>query len=390
MKKKKFILVALCCCFLFLLSCQDEPGARPSEKIDPNLEIAQKNLDDFIKFNKAQNTKSFGSELTITGVTKKSLPLKVKDSLLMIPQTRSAIVEMKDSADLYTFTFMKDGHKGYAIVSGNERVSKLYAYVEKGDPSDAEINYGLKQTLEMVDNTYQDDVVGAYITGNNETKSPTSTYAGARNSGPFTNLDWGQGKPYNKLSPLECSSGSGGKAPAGCVPVALAMAIAYMEPMIGEHASVLPRLNKQARIYEDDPDADVVANYIGDIGIISNTKYTCAAGSTTAEDASKPLSHYFVIHQLEHSMNDNWTKNTLNDGFPIIVFGGRHCWLFEGGKTNSSGTYTHFYINWGYDGYNNGLFIKSSNYTYTNPHGASTTFNTEKFIYIFDVAKLPK
>lgn len=187
----------MCCVLGFLLSCQDDHEKsvfKTSSNVDPDLVIAQKNLDDFVKFIGPQ-TRNFGSELTILSVDKKGLPLKLKDSLMTL-QTRSARVELKDSAYLYTFTFTKGEHKGYAIVSGEEKVPKLYAYVEKGNLADTVINGGLRQALGMIDEIYQDDVLGAYLTGASEENSSISTYGNPTLS--LTKLEWNQCLPYNQ------------------------------------------------------------------------------------------------------------------------------------------------------------------------------------------------
>lgn len=393
MKRKCLILATICCLFGSLFSCQDDydkSEVKTSDYVDPNLKIAEKNLNNFIKFIEP-NTKSSGNELSVISVAKKSLPLKLKDSLATL-QTRSSLSEMKDSADLYIFTFTKGENKGYAIVSGEERVPKLYAYVEKGNIADTTINGGLNQALGMIDEIYQDDVLGAYVMGTRS--SDISTYANYTQS--LTRLEWGQGAPYNRNVPVNCSNVTG-KAPAGCVQVAVGMAVAAGESIFAVQEDQVNLHNKVPRIYNvsTDPHADWVANFLIKIGSFCKIQYSCGGSSGTAGNVSMALSHYWMSHQLEQGLNANWTKNSLNAGRPIIAFGSPvsgsgagHCWLLDGGVKDASGNYTHFYCNWGYDGWDNGYFATNDFCKYTDEFGNVTDFNrSNQYIYIFDFPK---
>lgn len=384
----KKCIIFLACCFLF--SCQKETtDITVEEVIDPGVERVQNTLDQFIRATSSAETKSSEAEMKILSVTKEMHPITLSDSLLQICRTRSATMEVKDSAALYTLVFEKNNEKGFAIVSGDERVPEVYAYVEKGSLSDTLEIVGLSHCVRYIAETFQDDIINAY------TASPINTRSYVDNtiSGTWlTGLKWGQGRPYNNGVDFSCPDLIGKKAPAGCVPIALAMAITYLEPMIGTYADLLPELSRQEHIIHTiQPYADQVGNLVTHISKLCPVEYTCDGSRVYLSEignVSKVLSHYFIIHQLETSINENWVKNTLNDGHPIIVFGSKHAWLIDGGAKDSSGKYTHFYMNWGYSYNGNGFFKRDSRYTAELLEG-DVPFGISHYMYIFDVAKLP-
>lgn len=395
MKNRKFYLGVFLCLCGFMWSCQsdyDHSLPKNNGDVDPNLVIAQQNLNSFISFIEPQ-TKGNGNELTILEVDKKGLPLKLKDSLIT-PQTRAVSAGIKDSAYLYTFTFMKGENKGYAIVSGEERVPKLYAYVEKGNIGDTTFIEGLRQSLHMIDEIYQDDVLGAYYGDALGVKSSISTFGYGDYTKSITKLEWGQWSPYNLSVPYNCSSNDGGKAPVGCVPVALGMAIAHLEPTIAVKEDQVDKFNKSPRVWNGTPEATLVADFLAKIGSYCQIEYGCDGSGVDRNNAVKPFLHYWVIHQMESKFNDNWTLHCLDDGFPIVAFGqtssAGHAWLLDGGIKDSSGTkYTHFYNNWGQHGWDNGFFAVTDFCRFTGGSGEVHNYNrNNNFLYIFDVVKL--
>lgn len=376
------IVLFLVACVLF--SCQKENvDIKVENVIDPGVEKAQNTLYRFIRSTSSVKTKSSESEMKILSVTKEMHPITLSDSLQQICRTRSATMEVKDSAALYTFTFEKNNEKGFAIVSGDEKVPEVYAYVEQGSLSDTLEIVGFRHCVRYVAETFHNDIVNAYTAVPVNTRSYVdNTVSGVK----LTGLSWGQLFPYNRNVPLACSSVHGGKAWAGCVPTALAMAVAYSEPMLGSYTDLLPTLNKMSRIFDtQEPYAQQIADIYSHIGMLCKVQYGCGGSSATAENASIVLSHYWMIHQLENGIVENWVKNCLNDGHPIIVFGSGHAWLIDGGTKDGSGNYTHFYMNWGYEGTGNGFFRRDSRYTVQLKE--FETFGIEKYIYIFDVAK---
>lgn len=397
MKRKCFYLSTLCCVLgvLGFLACQDVVSEKSTpeaiEQKDPNLKIARKNLDDFMKFIKP-NTKGAANEITITDVVKRRLPLTLKDSLIT-PLTKSALAEMKDSADLYTFIFTQEENKGYAIVSGEEKVAKTYAYVEKGNLADTIKNYGLCQALRMVDEIFQDDVLGTYVAETKGQDAGIAPYAEYQKS--LTRLEWGQGRPYNNNAPVTCpitDQNPTGHAPAGCVTIAIGMVVAAGESIFAVREDQVNLYNKVPRILNSTPEAAWAANFVSKIGTLLEVNYGCEGSSATTDGASRALSHYWMIHQVENGFNDNWTKHSLDEGRPIIAFGATkneaHCWLLDGGVKDANGNYTHFYNNWGDDGWDNGIFAIADYTRYTSYTGEVYNYNrNNKFIYIFDYPK---
>ena len=125
---------------------------------------------------------------------------KVETLKCHIPVTKSTIVT--DSVNLYTFTLEKDGRKGFAIASGDERVADVYVYVEEGALSDTAYIPGMAQYIREIPEHCMYDL---QYCGANETLtkcSPPDYYCNdAFNSSPLVQTQWHQGEPYNWGTP---------------------------------------------------------------------------------------------------------------------------------------------------------------------------------------------
>jgi len=75
----------------------------------------------------------------------------------------------KTSVKVYTISFEKGGKRGYAIMSGDERTCKVYAYAPYGELSDTANIVGLKEIIDNIENTCRQDLVN-YL-AREETKS---------------------------------------------------------------------------------------------------------------------------------------------------------------------------------------------------------------------------
>lgn len=135
-------------------------------------------------FDNGAATKS-NSALIIKSSSVQTYSYKLKEST----QTRSVSgTEIPDSAsvNIYTFVFEKDGNQGFAIASGDERISRVYAYTENGQLSDTTYIIGLAYTLSRFPSLYEEELNNYYAGKNKETKAAT-TYI---NIGPTLITQW--------------------------------------------------------------------------------------------------------------------------------------------------------------------------------------------------------
>lgn len=392
--KKPIIFKVIICCFLCLaLSCEDETMLENTSTLndsvsDENLKIATQNFHDFVNFleSTSKETRSWNNDAQIVTVNKKSIKVDITNKAV-----RSNL-EIKDSVSLYYLTFFKNGENGFAIVSGDANVPKLYAYVEKGNIADTASIFGLNRTIKMIDDIYRDDIQNAYNNKGNRSAA-SSIYSGSTEVSPITGLKWHQDSPFNDLAPfLNSTTTLNGKAPAGCVPIALAMVIAHFESNRAIDLNQVDKFSKEVYIPRGSRNAGLVAQFLYDIGVICKINYGVDGSGATKDGALGVLNRYMLLWRESGNIDRQWAKVALDEGHPIFAFGSTgksaHCWFIEGGVKDANGEYTHYYNNWGQGGYDNGLFPVGNSQHFTDSDGVvSDYYKDNHHIYITDVIK---
>lgn len=178
--------------------------------------------------------KSFGSsnnlkmasmdEMKILSVETKNYPIKINE--LSKKQTKSGVSNVDTtSINLFTITFEKKGNKGFAISTGDERLSNVFAYTENGQLSDTIYNIGLAYTLSQIPEICKEYIQTYYNkSGQLSINATTSQYI---NYGPWIATKWDQENPYNN----QCPSGNGcTHSLAGCAAIAISQALIYISP----------------------------------------------------------------------------------------------------------------------------------------------------------------
>lgn len=374
MVKEKKISLLLGYGILLIFSCKNDTNIELEENLDHEAQNAVSVLKEFVQSVHPSSTRA-GLDLKVTDIWSEQILVQRRADG---SQTRTSILEA-DSAQIYTIKFRMNSQDGFALVSGREELPKLYAYVERGNLDDTLCIEGLRETLQAVRNLFAYDVVNIGVEN-----SPIADFAieDLIQVGPLTGLEWDQDAPYNDSIPLNCSNGN---APTGCVTTAIAMAVAYGESNKAMQENHVHQYNKVRHIFSGMSCAPDVAKLMYTIAVINGTKFGCDGSGTSLDNASKSLSHYMLIHQVD-GWKPNWMKGCLDDSLPVITGGSTgkiaHAWLIDGGKKNSSGEYTHYYSNWGYSGYGNGFFATSDYYKFTNPTNGDITNYSKNRKYI--------
>lgn len=167
-----------------------------------------------------------------------------------------SIYEIKDNEDdvfMYFVNFKnkkssQEGKDGFVVVAGDKRFIPILAYSDKGILSVDNLNIGQKIWIDYIKEVYKTIKHSKeYYSINEELWSRKSSFRIIscpedpwgnpncdncppeynRSYGPYITTNWSQSQPYNAIVDNEpifgCDSYYGGKSPAGCGPVAIAL-----------------------------------------------------------------------------------------------------------------------------------------------------------------------
>lgn len=205
---------------------------------------------------------------------------------------------------------------------------------------------------------------------------------------------WDQWAPYNRYCP-EKTSGSG-RMPAGCVAVAGAGVLYYLNSVFGVplamYASCSEPVGNSYPIFSDlstDVWSSMISNYdptsnrpcyesvmIAYIGKLVNMQYGNSSSSADDSDLVIDVFNYLGISCSRSTYNENSVKASLLSGLPVIVgaysnfWGTRgHCFVIDGYKRTRTKTITHY--EWIPDNPIGDTGLEHRNYStveYSSPH----------------------
>lgn len=166
--------------------------------------------------------------------------------------------------------------------------------------------------------------------------------------GPLLSSKWHQGSGFNNFAPIVCN---GNKAPAGCVPIAVAQVMKYhqhavkngqsynwlaMDPMLGGPEA--------SRLISDISDADNL-----------NVKYGCSASNSNMANSQKTFKNFGYSHDINIAdFQINIIKSQLKAKQPVILSGrndeGGHEWVCDGFEAVNTCKYStlRLHMNWGW------------------------------------------
>lgn len=168
------------------------------------------------------------SDLKIQKIEKESMPIKFANLQKLI-LTKSVDINLKESVDIYTFQFEKNGKQGFVMVTDDPRSSTVLAYVEEGSIADTVNSSAAAFVLNRVKDAIISDL-NIYYSDKLETKVPTKVIYNHWSLGPTLTTKWVCDAPYNNSyhypNGTTCTSTTNGKYPASYTAVALAQCIA--------------------------------------------------------------------------------------------------------------------------------------------------------------------
>ena len=307
-------------------------------------------------------------------LSSKGIP--VRQSLDMAYAQPSKAAEARS---LY-YVFNVGNDKGFVIVAGDDAVSPILAYADRGDFSEREMAPAAKAMLD----SYAQQI--EMIQQNPSLAVAASTsYAAIE---PLVQTKWNQGAPYNYMCPT--ISGETEQSVTGCVATAMAQIIYYHKYPVEQtkaipayqlsSGDVIPgadpvtlnwdamQLSYTGSEAEDDPSALAVAQLMLLCGKSVQMDYSSYASGAVSELVPTALKEYFdydgaahIVYRDEYA-NADWEKmiyDELAAKRPVYLSGTSvsgtsavgHAFVCDGYDGEG-----FFHINWGWGGMSDGFF----------------------------------
>lgn len=284
-----------------------------------------------------------------------------------------------EARSLY-YVFNVGNDKGFVIVAGDDAVSPILAYADRGDFSEREMAPAAKAMLE----SYAQQIEMIQQNPSLAVAASTSYAAIA----PMVETQWNQMEPYNYMCPI--IRGEAVRSVTGCVATAMAQIIYYHKHPV-EQTKAIPAYELSSRYVipgadpvtlnwdamqltytgseaEDDPSALAVAQLMVLCGKSVKMSYSSSASGAASESVPAALKEYFDYDGAAHMVyrdeyaNADWEKmiyDELAAKRPVYLSGTSvsgtsvvgHAFVCDG--YDGEGL---FHINWGWGGMSDGFF----------------------------------
>lgn len=279
-----------------------------------------------------------------------------------------------DSVNIYTLEIEQAGEKGFAIVTGDERIGQVFAYVEKGSISDSIDIKGMQYYISMIPALCELDL---FMISKETSRLKAGGRPGASGSGggrakstmygPFIRTEWHQRAPYNNsMIFLNCSERANGRALAGCGAISLAQVIAYYAKPTG----LVPDfsvINSTSQVPDNPILHDmVVGPFVRKMADGIGAKPGCDGTSSHLKDHRKVLDQYgYRYYYNSENVKHDVFLNSMRSNNVVFIRGTRsdgsgHVWVVDGCHTYTRSGQPEevniVHINWGWGGYCNGWY----------------------------------
>ena len=291
-------------------------------------------------------------------------------------------------ADYFVFNFSSG--KGFAIISGEDRVRPILGYSHTGSFDADNLPTALKGMLAF----YQKQIewaINQNLEASPEVTDEWNNYLSGTmpktRAVTITTAEWSQDDPYNRKAPMIGKE----RTYVGCVATAMGIVMKHYEypakavnPPTQNTYSVAGNKvtakftygeydwENMLDAYVDSSFTDVEANAVATLlfhcGINTEMNFELEGSGTSNLLAAKALRDVFGYSPEIRYLNRDayrWTewkkmlRNELDEGYPVLYDGygeaeGGHAFVCDGYDDQD-----HFHINWGWGGYRNGFFSLS-------------------------------
>lgn len=301
------------------------------------------------------------------------------DTVVEILQTRST-----DSIfDISTVRIKANDKEGFAVLSSDERLNKIFFYTDNGTISDTVNIPPLKEYIDLIPSFAADEITGTV--SSTETRGTTTQNI---DISPIVRFEWGQDEPYNKLAPAcgckKCQE-SGGHRPIGCVATATAQTLATIDRFKPTHYgcrdinfATLPATTNLMKKASESKKLQV-AHFFYEVALGCQIKFGCGSSSSHVKAAYHYLTDIgFTCKYVKGPIDCQQLIQELQKGYPHIMGGhgsdGGHCWVVDGIRITSTGT--SFSCNWGWNGDCNG-WVDGNPFTAKKSDGSPLVFSKD-------------
>ncbi len=273
------------------------------------------------------------------------------------PKTRSS--KANEQPAYYIFTNPND--KKFVIISGESKLNELVGYgdkmIENPDDQPPYFKLFLKEYERVVKE----------VRAKAATTTPQRPIK--RKVEPLLTCKWSQYDPFNKYTPLS----NGQHTPTGCVATATAQVMFYNKWPKNRPTEYIASTGDEARKsstywWEDmknttnemrtEQSRQAVGVLMYDIGKAVHMRYYIKGSDSNLQRACNALRDKFdyTVRYLDKNFlpaNEflNEVMQEISDGYPVIVVGGPHAFVYDGYDEQGL-----IHTNWGWGGENDGYF----------------------------------
>lgn len=264
--------------------------------------------------------------------------------------------------DVQYVKFHQGEKPGFAFVSSDPRINRVYVFIEKGEIADTAEVVPLKWYIDEIPGIVAEDIRLYYEEPKSRVEARTTV-----SIGPLLKTLWDQGAPYNRYLPA-CSNNASdkiylGHCPTGCVPLAVAQVIAYCQRFQGTYYGnkdidfdALTSVSSFGRT-ETSALATQAATFVHEVAMYCQVEFTCNVTHGDLKSGYQYLKDlgYTCSYVEGKGVDVNRLLTNLNKGIPHLSAGNTktdgtgHAWVIDGLNMMSNGAY-NYHCNWGTTG----------------------------------------
>ncbi|MDR2955924.1 MAG: Spi family protease inhibitor [Prevotella sp.] len=164
MKKNHFLFISLLILLSFI-SCSNDYEEKTIDNKEniinqDELETAFNAIKEFSELDNNMGTKSFpNKDMIIKDIQVSKLDVDISKN---IKTKSSASIPDNTDINIYTISFNIGENQGFAMATGDERLTRVYAYTASGSIEDTIYNKGLAMTLAQIPYICEEDLLLSY------------------------------------------------------------------------------------------------------------------------------------------------------------------------------------------------------------------------------------
>lgn len=323
---------------------------------------------------------------------------KAKNNAVKTSNILAASEILKGQSD--AFYVCDAGKDGFAIISGDERMTPVLGFVRHGQFDAADIPAAMRELLDSYAKEYE-----ALCSGKPLRRERRRIEGIQEQVGPLITTQWGQTAPFNN----RCPNVGGQQTITGCVAISSAQTLRYyqypdsatgdvsyvtktflvpIEDSLAYYKFDWPNIRDIYKNGATQEECDAVANLVYACAIAAEMDFGIQESSTSGTKQTKALVENFGYDpdiaeiRKDYMTTNEWQTlmvNELNSERPVVYAAksprsGGHSFIVDGYKADEEGGYPFYHMNWGWEGYLDNYFklscLEVGNYDFIQEHEA--------------------